>query len=191
MQGVGLAALIIYAYFTYGEWQELHQQTLEANRAWLAVKNVLPKTDHSLIPDQPMYFSIPLENVGRQPATDVDLRLENDKVDFVSDIASLPKMVNDSCDEINSPIPFNAIVYPTSGSGESVPITVLSTSGKGSVVFDRDIQQTKKFYRVRGCFSYVTFKARHHSWFCYLFAFSNSKTPNNFMSECPTGQGAD
>jgi hypothetical protein len=185
---IGLSA---YAYITYQMWGEMHQQTIESNRAWLAVKSLNPKTDHPLILGQPIFFSIPLENSGRQPATDIDLRLENDEIDIVSDIASLPKIANNTCDEKNSPIPFEGIVYPTSGSGENVPVTFLSTSGKGPVVFDGDLQQSKKFYRIRGCFTYVTFKARHHSWFCYFYAYYGNLTPNTFISQCPTGLGAD
>jgi len=54
---------------------------------------------------------------------------------------------------------------------------------------DADIAKGEKIIIVQGCFSYRTFNAPHHSYFCYFYRQGFTKIQN--LNICQSGHDAD
>ncbi|MGO8914640.1 MAG: hypothetical protein ACLQJR_01870 [Stellaceae bacterium] len=125
---------------------------------------------------QGIHITIAFINSGREPATDVSVKIRNDTIDaFDPQFADLSKIQfpnNVSCDD-TSPVKDQAIIAPSSpgiGTGWNVD----SLHGEPTMVVTQDIIDGKKFYVFTGCVAYRTYEATHKASFCYVMEYNTS-----------------
>jgi hypothetical protein len=161
-----------------------------AQRAWLTTIGVRLITPP--IKDQSIFFAILITNSGREPATGVNIKIQNGTIEGINtrefDMATVEVAANTSCVG-HKPAPGTAVISPT-GIGTSVAITGGSAIGEPRMVTDDKILSGDKFYVLRGCIAYLTQDKERRSSFCYIL-FSRINNANNqrqyeFMT-CRTG----
>ncbi len=145
---------------------EAHHATIEANRAWVAPKQMV--LNQPLENGQPIEFALHLVNFGREPALGVTWRWQPRLVPYVplegSDTTNFGP--NDACDGLEPSKEHGFVVYPGTDTrawvmgdfsqiqdGQSMRQQVLAR--RGSVV-------------IEGCVAYLTQRERHTSGFRFF-----------------------
>jgi hypothetical protein len=138
-------------------------------RAW-----VIPMGAQLYLPlerDKPVHFGVLTINTGREPAQDVNLRVENSTIDSHNPVTSSISNV-----KITDDRPVCEGVHPEKSRQVFTPSltnlgyynSVDSSYGDPPFLVDNRVLNGEKFYVVRGCFAYVTYDVPRHATFCYI-----------------------
>ncbi len=183
---VGLIGLI----FVYISIVHADESTIDANRAWIAPRTQALSKNPTV--GQPFQVNVEYDNIGHSPATDVRISIINDEIDAPSDrdMTSLPRDTENICEKYPPNIDLGTLYQTASAvSGGNTSFGFLqtnSTVGYGNIVANADNTSGRKFYRLRACISYITYKKTHTTRFCALFI------PHvNVGISCNGGTGAD
>jgi hypothetical protein len=157
-----------------------------AQRAWIVPigAQLLLKVE----PNRGIRLGVNIINPGREPAIDVNVRIQNHVIDKyaarVTDMTNVTVPANTACDNLE-PIVGRSIIGPSQPGG-AFQWNVDSQHGEPSLLGDENIATGNKFYVVEGCFAYMTYQKRHTSSFCYVMEFDDatlSLTPNSFVPQ--------
>jgi hypothetical protein len=151
-------------------------------RAWISPVNAALQLP--IEKGKPVRFNVIFINSGREPAVDVNYYYVNSTTDSFSDdidIKTIELGVNTSCDNL---MPESGTNIPPSGSSQfatGIWATMDSLRGKPPYEVDDKVLNGDRFYVVKGCASYRTFKEIHHSGFCYILLGPKSSAKWQFI----------
>jgi hypothetical protein len=176
----GIAAAVALG----GLWL-VHKSIVEANRAWIAPGTLTLTHDAAI--GQPVGVSLPWENLGRTPATEVKISIFFDvlKSKPGHSILSVPRVTKNTCDKY-PPYLDLGVTFPTKNASYE------ATTSQQFITWDAALDSGDELLRAQGCISYSTFGKTHYSWFCTAFTgkLKNADIVRTSMS-CPYGSGAN
>jgi hypothetical protein len=143
---------------------------LEATqRAWLTP--IGAQVTRPLVVDQGIRFNVTFINPGREPATDVVVKIRNDTIDsynpLYAEMTGVNVPENRACDGLK-PISGRSIMAPTGPNIAGFAWSLDSRHGEPQLLVDERIIRGDKFYVVTGCAAYVTYYKPRKSSFCYV-----------------------
>jgi hypothetical protein len=153
------------------------KSALEATqRAWVsplgAQVSVRPEVNRGI------HFAINLTNTGREPAVDLNYKVQNHIIDaYDSRFADMTNIVvpqNTACDNLH-PVKGRSIVAPAVQNFPGIAWTFDSQQGDPSLLADDKIVNGIKFYVAEGCFVYDTYQAPHKTSYCYILEYDEMK----------------
>ncbi|GEM_PF-5184604 len=143
---------------------DAREATVDANRAWLAVRGMKKDTDISTT-DQD-FFDIFYDNVGHEPAQDIVLGAKpgviEGPVNRVS-ASEIPFPENQTC---KPPMPRGVIAWPGAANAPPDKLIIPVDAKQWKALFARTAAGEIVLY-FEGCLSYTTFKAPHQTAFCF------------------------
>jgi len=200
---ISFVVLIIAAAIAFMQWltlektdRTLHDTVVTANRAWVyAIHSVF--RDQSVIGVSPQIV-YELRNAGREPAIHGKLSTAGDVVDWPEngDFLSTPAVGDDAC-KMNWKSITTPPVWPGNASDPPSLSTSLAVKTKDGVplLWNKAMEERKSVLRVRGCFTYETFRRLHETWFCFVFVpilLTTTQTgPRMIGAGCNGGDGAN
>jgi hypothetical protein len=186
---VASIAAAISAGISLWQLQEMRQQTVEANRAWLAPET--PIFSREPVIGAPVMIAFPSRNVGHEPALDMKMSVFFDTTPAPKDwnMANLKRVEDGTC-SAHPPSDYLGVIFPVPDHDAVIEIP----SSQNGVVWSQDLDNNKVVLRVRGCISYRSFGVLRLSWFCYAFA-PGPTVPGSVNKRiggsCHSGEGAN
>ncbi len=166
------AALIALGglYFVAMSLKEARVATIEANRAWIAVKTAGFIGKPEKVGDQ-FALAVPYSNIGREPALAARKFQESFWIDGlnspteVMSAGALNIPINGTCSKVDFATGIGAI-WPLAG--DEKPST--ARDGEAIRTVTDDLVRKRRLLGYHGCFIYETFGSTHRTGFCFFLA---------------------